>query len=299
MTINICKYLLHLNMVFLNLSISSSDAHISAPAPEPHSSERFDSETGTATPIKLLILHYTVATLERTIDIFTGDKTTVASHYTISEDGRIFDHVPEERAARHAGVSYWRKLTGLNKYSVGIEHVNMGYKEHEEQPSGIVIDGDTRQWYPFEQQQIDSSIILCKQIIKKHGIEPENILGHSDVAPGRKSDPGPLFPWRKLYKQGIGAWPDLKEDEPHECLKKTLHEENMQEWMITHLNIWGYKLPDDSTSAQDIIRSFQMHFRPHDISGRADLECALILGSLINKYMLKDIGECPCGKKLE
>ena len=175
----------------------------------------------------------------------------------------------------------------------------MGYKEHEEQPSGIVIDGDTRQWFPFEQQQIDSSIILCKQIIKKHGIEPENILGHSDVAPGRKSDLGPLFPWRKLYKQGIGAWPDLKEDEPHECLKKTLREENMQEWMITHLNIWGYKLPDDLTSAQDIIRSFQMHFRPHDISGRADLECALILGSLINKYMLKDIGECPCGKKLE
>ncbi len=137
----------------------------------------------------VLVLHYTFVTLAKTLQIFVGKtdpEIPVSSHYTISQEGILFQHVPEDIVARHAGVSYWNKLENINLYSIGIEHVNLGYKEHTNQPDGIIVPGDTRQWYNFDEQQIEKSIELCKSILKRYNISPRNVVGHSDIAPKKK-----------------------------------------------------------------------------------------------------------------
>ena len=143
--------------------------------------------------IDMLVLHYTgMKTAEEALARLCDPAAKVSAHYTIDRDGRVYAHVPEERRAWHAGVSYWAGAPNVNGRSVGIELVNPGHE------FGYV---------PFADKQIASLIDLADGILARHRIVPARVLGHSDVAPGRKTDPGELFPWKHLADFGIGAWP--------------------------------------------------------------------------------------------
>lgn len=271
-------------LLFLHAAVAGVDT-IPVLSPQTHYTDRRDQQTGEKIVPTILILHYTVASLARTLKIFSGHANAhVAAHYTISEDGVIFKHVDEEDAAYHAGLSYWCNKTALNRHSVGIEHVNAGYKETEDQPVGIIIEGSDKEWYPFPLTQIAASLKLCKEIIARYNIHPRNIVGHSDVAPGRKADPGPLFPWKELADEGIGAWPKPENFEIMPCLKNAYETQQLEAWLIEHLHLWGYKLPDETTSAQAIIQAFQMHFRQSCIDGHADYETCVCLNALLCEY---------------
>ena len=275
---------------------------------------------------EILVMHYTAENLQRTIELFTDPgepeseqsdappKKYVSAHYVIAENATTYQVIEEKYAAHHAGISYWRGLTGtpdgsrtgaLNIHSLGIEHVNMGYKVDKSQPEGI-FRGD-RQWYQFDDRQIAASIKLAQELVKKYNINPQDVVGHSDIAPKRKVDPGPLFPWDIFAKNSVGAWPD---DQTYdlECFIQAEEDQDddanaLTNWAINHLHHWGYKLPDDQdeskkpeerASARDIIKTFQMHFRPYQIDGSVDLETATILKSLLCEY--KDaLKKCPCG----
>ena len=118
----------------------------------------------------------------------------VSAHYTIDEDGTVYAHVPEARRAWHAGVSFWAGESDINARSIGIELVNPGHEYG---------------YRAFPEAQIAALIALCHGILARHPIPPARVLGHSDVAPARKEDPGELFPWARLAKAGIGLWPDV------------------------------------------------------------------------------------------
>lgn len=157
--------------------------------PSPNHSER-------TRPVSLVVLHYTeTPTLERAVRILTDPDLPhpVSSHYVVGLDGEIVQLVPEDRRARHAGVSFWRGETDVNSASVGIEIVNAGSGTDAGQPA-----------YP--DAQIAAVIGLCRDVMARHAIS--DVVGHSDVAPTRKVDPGAAFPWRRLAAEGIGRWTD-------------------------------------------------------------------------------------------
>jgi N-acetylmuramoyl-L-alanine amidase len=181
-------------------------------------------------------------------------QSKVSAHYTVGTDGRVFFHVPEERRAWHAGVSYWAGERNVNGRSIGIELVNPGHE------FGYV---------PFAQAQIAALIDLAKGILARHPIPPARVLGHSDVAPGRKTDPGELFPWQQLAEFGIGRWP-------------TANHRELREAPESGLARYGYGLPPHTDVSLDaVIAAFQRHFRPSEVSGRWDGECDAALAALL------------------
>ena len=140
------------------------------------------------TPIDMLVLHCSVYPVDKTLAIF--EEYGVSSHYLIDEDGEVFCLVPEEKSAYHGGIGFWKgQNASINKRSIGIElvHPTLGQS-------------------PYSKKQIDALIPLCQKILKKYSICPQNVVGHSDVAPLRKADPGKCFPWQKLAQNGIGLW---------------------------------------------------------------------------------------------
>ena len=223
-----------------------------------------------------LILHYTALNIENSLMVLTDPAKQVSAHYLAPEtniDGqrKIFELVPEEKRAWHAGISTWGKRTGLNDTSIGIEIVNLGYKD----------EAGKRIWYPFIEYQIESVIELAKGIVERYQIQPTCVIGHSDVAPGRKVDPGPLFPWKKLYENGVGAWYD------EQALEVRHHDEIDITKLQNNLKTYGYAIQitgklDQQTRA--VVQAFQMHFRPSDYSGNPDAETIAILENLIKKY---------------
>ncbi len=143
--------------------------------------------------VDILVLHYTgMKTADEALARLCDPAAKVSAHYTIGRDGRVFAHVPEDRRAWHAGVSFWAGETNVNARSIGIELVNPGHEFG---------------YAPFPEAQIASLIDLAHGIVTRHPIPPRRVLGHSDVAPARKMDPGELFPWRHLAEFGIGLWP--------------------------------------------------------------------------------------------
>ncbi len=230
-------------------------------------SPNFDDRPAGAN-VKYLILHYTgMATGQAALDRLCNGRAKVSAHYLIEEDGRIFALVGEDMRAWHAGVSSWEGETDINGLSIGIELVNPGH----DTPG---YKGDYR---PFPDQQVMSLIGLCQDILARHDIRPCHVLGHSDVAPGRKSDPGELFDWQRLADAGIGIWPS--DNIPHGA------------GAAGELAAFQQKLADfgygiDVTGLMDpqtisTVRAFQRHFRPGDIAGNIDRECHEILNSLL------------------
>ncbi|MFY9589269.1 N-acetylmuramoyl-L-alanine amidase [Rickettsia endosymbiont of Halotydeus destructor] len=224
--------------------------------------------------IKFLILHYTEQNFEKSIESLTGSR--VSAHYLVNDQNpnHIFQLVEEQNRAWHAGVSNWKGRNNINDTSIGIEIVNLGFTLDEK---------NQKIWHPYPLEQINSVINLCQQIIHNYDIKPTDIIAHSDIAPSRKVDPGPLFPWKQLYDNGIGAWYDVgkvKSLMPHIDI---LDIKTIQEKFIKY----GYGL--EATGIMDsqthqVITSFQIHFRPSNFSGILDSETAAILDSLIEKY---------------
>ncbi len=211
------------------------------------SSPNFDTRT---LPISMLVLHYTgmsggKAALERLCD-----KTAkVSAHYVIEEDGRVFALVPEDKRAWHAGIGNWRGVNDINSASIGIEIVNGGHD------FGLPA---------FPPPQIRALIVLAREIVRRQGILPHHIVGHSDIAPGRKQDPGERFPWALLAANDLGLWPsaeDMAQPSP-----STAPPANAAQLRADFSRI-GYGV--DDASETDIITAFQRRFLPEQISGVA------------------------------
>jgi N-acetylmuramoyl-L-alanine amidase len=200
-----------------------------------------------STPIDMLVLHYTgMRTGKEALERLCDPAAKVSAHYTIEEDGTVHALVPEGRRAWHAGVACWAGATDINSRSIGIELVNpgheFGYRE-------------------FAQAQISALIILCHGILLRHPIPSARVLGHSDVAPARKEDPGELFPWAQLAQAGIGLWPEAEGYVPSSYLSK-----------------YGY---DPEAPGEKVIAAFQRHFRPEHISGTWDDGSGAVLAALL------------------
>ncbi|WP_255516345.1 N-acetylmuramoyl-L-alanine amidase [Luteimonas suaedae] len=223
-----------------------------------------------ASRVQFLVLHYTVADFDESLRLLTGTEPGVSAHYLVRDDPvRVYRLVEEGRLARHAGESYWAGTTPLNASSVGIEIVNPGYTDT---PAGRV-------YAPYPQAQIDTVIRLAREIVARHGIRPDHVLGHADVAPGRKQDPGPRFPWRQLADAGLILWPDATQV----AERLAFHQRNPLPaiaWFQERLAAVGYRVPrggelDDAT--RDVLSTFQMKYRPTDIAGVPDAETAALL----------------------
>jgi len=201
-------------------------------------------------PVDMLVLHYTgMQSGAVAIDRLCNTAAGVSAHYTIDEDGTVYAHVAEARRAWHAGVSHWAGVDNVNSRSIGIELVNPGHEYG---------------YREFPEDQIASLVTLCHGILLRHPIPSARVLGHSDVAPARKDDPGELFPWARLAEAGIGLWPDtVQSDLGAEALTR-----------------YGY---DPKASQDKVITAFQRHFRPAKLDGQWDGECAGLLAGLLAK----------------
>jgi len=222
--------------------------------------------------VKFVIIHYTVSDLPASIKILTTQ--VVSSHYLLTNQATPVTYrlVDETRQANHAGVSNWKNYTLLNGSSIGIEIVNPGF---------TVDAKGVRTWYPFPQNQIDDLIVLLKDIVARHHIAPENILGHSDIAPGRKQDPGPMFPWFQLAQAGLIPWPDAA----RVTALKPVYLAQLPDtvWFQQRLAQFGYATPQTGqwdNATRDVLISFQMKYRPAFIDGTPDAETAALLDVL-------------------
>ncbi|AKJ43873.1 N-acetylmuramoyl-L-alanine amidase [Pragia fontium] len=236
---------------------------------------------GQESRVQFLVFHYTAENDENSLRILSGNNVSV--HYLINHQpeqmsGRpvVLQLVPEAQRAWHAGASFWRGRNNLNDTSIGVEIVNAGYHKV----------GNKRSWEPYNERQIDLLIALSWDIIQRHHIDPANVVGHSDIAPQRKIDPGPLFPWDRLAQVGIGAWPDVGRVQYYQRLREAETSIDIAE-LQANLKKYGYKVPetgqlDDET--RRVIKAFQMHFRQDKYSGHPDAETLAILDALLEKY---------------
>ena len=193
----------------------------------------------------MLVLHYTgMRTCAEALDRLCDPAAKVSAHYLIDEDGATYALVTEDRRAWHAGVSYWRGEHDINARSIGIELVNPGHEFG---------------YRPFAEAQIQALLELCRGILGRHPIPARNVVGHSDVAPERKQDPGELFDWPRLARQGIGLWPDKIEPVA-----------TSESEVVAMLGAYGY----DTAEPAAAIRAFHRHFLATCQDGAASAETA-------------------------
>jgi N-acetylmuramoyl-L-alanine amidase len=220
--------------------------------------------------VLFLILHYTVADFALSMKILTEQE--VSAHYLLSDETppRIWRLVDEGRRAWHSGQSAWKGHRLLNSSSIGIEIVHPGYK--------VAPDGQ-HVFQPFSTAQIDVLIPLVQDIVKRHGILPERILGHGEVTPSYKVDPGPTFPWRRLADLGITPpWPDAQ----RVAEQRALFDAQLPDilWFQQALAKWGYNVQASGVMDEQtrrVLMNFQMRYRPANFSGQPDAESAAIL----------------------
>ena len=225
--------------------------------PSPNFSER-------TLEVDSIIIHYTdMLSTDETLALFFNPISQVSSHYLIDEEGQIYHLVEEGKKAWHAGTSYWQGRTGLNDYSVGIELANPGHSHG---------------YQPFPEAQIESLLKLCHDIRTRWNIPSSRILGHSDIAPRRKQDPGHLFPWEKLAQEGLGLWPDMSDELKHPGLlsPRQSSPEDSSLW-IKALERIGY----ETISPSQALLAFQRHFQPHKVDGIANDETFALLQGLL------------------
>ena len=240
----------------------------------PNYSPNFDPVKRHSNQIKFLIFHYTGMKKESdAIKKLTNFKSNVSCHYFIKQKGETLKMVPDLYVAWHAGKSQWKKYKSLNKYSIGIEISNPGHNFG---------------YNKFSKKQIQSLIRLSKILIKKYKIEPKNILGHSDIAPERKKDPGEKFPWKELANKRIGLWHSisLRKLKKNRSIKLNKTSENMfynNLYTIGYLN-QKFKNLKNKKLINYIVKAFQRRFRQELINGKIDKECLIISENLANKY---------------
>jgi N-acetylmuramoyl-L-alanine amidase len=222
--------------------------------------------------VMFLILHFTGESMANSLNILTRQE--VSAHYLLSDEPapRVYRLVDESQRAWHAGYSEWQGHTMLNASSIGIEIVNPGVIVNPGQRDGA------RQFAPFAAAQIDALIPLIRDIVARHRIPPERILGHSDIAPQRKIDPGPAFPWRRLADAGLIRWPDPAQV----AVLQGHYGEDLPEpaWFQQALARIGYTVPDHGRldrATRNVIAAFQMKYRPARFDGAPDAETAALL----------------------
>jgi len=231
-------------------------------------SPNFDLPKRTKKKIIFIILHYTgMKTESEAIEKLCDYKSKVSSHYFVKKNGGILNLVPDLYTAWHAGVSSWKKLSSINKYSIGIEISNpghdFGYKN-------------------FSSKQISSLMKLLRYLSKKYNIKKHNILGHSDIAPNRKKDPGEKFPWKKLADRNLCNWHKMSEifSKKKRNLITNRYEEKIflkNLYKIGYPKINKMKFKKDKTH---LVIAFQRKFRQNLINGKIDQECLLISKNL-------------------
>lgn len=218
--------------------------------------------------VEFVVLHYTATGKAASLKILS--EHNVSSHYLITDDPRpeVYELVDESRRAWHAGVSEWYGRTDMNAGSIGIEIVNHG--------------GSETQWAPYSDAQIDTLITLLRDIVQRHQIKTHNVVGHSDIAPQRKVDPGPLFPWQRLADAGLARWysDDLKKQAEQEFMVAGMPDTL---WLQNQLTRAGYAVPQHGQldrETRNVVTAFQMRYRPARYDGIPDLETMAILKAL-------------------
>jgi N-acetylmuramoyl-L-alanine amidase len=233
-------------------------------SPSPHFNERM-------LPVDTILIHYTdMPTAEEALTWLTNPRSRVSSHYLIDEKGEVYQLVEEDKRAWHAGEGFWQGCTDLNSCSIGIELANPGHSHG---------------YIPFPEAQIEALMRLCEDIQTRWDIPTSRILGHSDVAPRRKQDPGHLFPWETLSREGLGLWP--LDCFGAELLAMTNGGERLCEApkgpRQSSLDITEdlAKIGYETVSPTHTLLAFQRHFQPHKIDGVADQETLTLLKSLL------------------
>ncbi|MDP3935882.1 MAG: N-acetylmuramoyl-L-alanine amidase [Alphaproteobacteria bacterium] len=267
-----------------------------------HWNDRPEGDLGN---VRSLVLHYTVCPLSEALRLFANATEEASAHYVVTETeegsgvkgGKVIQVVPEEKRAWHAGPSEWRDVVcdtqkgrarGLNSASIGIENVNKGFTE----------ENGVRTWYPFEIKQMEALGELCSGIVARWGIQPTNVVGHSDILIGEKSDPGILFPWGELYhKHGVGAWLTSEELAGHfsegAVKREPLPQGVSEAYFLYKLREYGYAgVPDGAgeitPELSPFLGSFRMHFsanqQPCKLAGPLRKEDMAWIHGLTTKY---------------
>jgi len=231
-------------------------------------SPNFYSKKRILRQIRFLVFHYTGMKNETdAINRLTNIQSEVSTHYLIKNDGKVILMVPDSYIAWHAGISYWGNYKFINKYSIGIEISNPGHSNY---------------YKKFSNRQIKSIVKLSKYLIRKYKIKHTNVVGHSDIAPDRKKDPGEKFPWKYLSKNKIGIWHNLnlKKLEKERKLKISNSEKNK---FFNNLFKIGYskKIIGNLSNSNKLTIAFQRRYRQDLINGKIDKECLLISENLV------------------
>ena len=228
-------------------------------------SPNFNRKKRSKKEIKFIIIHYTGMKSEnRAISRLCDVRSKVSCHYFIKKNGEIILMVPDIHIAWHAGISNWKKYKSLNKNSIGIEISNSGHNF---------------KYKKFSKKQIFAIIKLSRFLKKKYNIKVKNFLGHSDIAPDRKIDPGEKFPWKYLSKKNICIWHNLKKLKKKKLIFISQLDKN---YFLKKLNKFGYCVKySNNNEFKKIVKNFQRRFRPELVNGKLDYECLMIVKSLI------------------
>lgn len=254
-----------------SLSLACAGLLLSACATGPTIDTRYTSVSQTSR-VQFLVLHYTVGDFPGSLEILT--RGGVSSHYLVRDDPpTVYRLVDENRTAHHAGVSSWRGYTYLNHTSIGIEIVNLAIDDPPE--AGF--------WPEYPKAQMDVVVALVKDIVARHKIRPEHIVGHSDIAPQRKKDPGPKFPWKRLADEGLIRWPDAATI----AQRQAVYQQALPDvaWFQQRLAKHGFVVPAHGQldpETRNVLIVFQMKYRPSRFNGEPDAETAAILDVLVN-----------------
>ena len=236
-------------------------------------SPNFNSKKRGINQIKFIIFHYTGMKKEsEAINKLANIQSQVSCHYLIKNNGKIITMVPNLYTAWHAGISYWKNFKFLNKNSIGVEISNPGHNF---------------KYKNFSKQQIQSILRLSKFLIKKFKIDKKNILGHSDIAPQRKKDPGEKFPWQYLSKHQVGVWHTISDSLLKKNRMQKIDQINKKYFYYNLLKI-GYSLKIPNNIKKDrflilVVKAFQRRFRQDLINGTIDQECLMISQNLAEK----------------
>ena len=249
----------------------TTDANV-IECPSPNFSARQPASSSSG--VQLVVIHYTgMKTCDEALNRLCDPSAKVSSHYLIAEDGAVFRLVPEEQRAWHAGASYWRGTRDLNSASIGIELANPGHNWG---------------YRPFPPDQIAALKHLLGDIQKRRRLPADGFLGHSDIAPGRKIDPGELFPWEDLARSGFGLWP---EETTPVCGNADLA------GAFRRLSDIGYAVPTTleegwdiltpESAATDVIKAFQRRYLPAQVDGHLDALTAARIAAVAVVHALR------------